>query len=236
MLKVGTCGWSSFPAKQVLGDWRKKYKSKLQAYATVFPAVEINSTFYKLPLKKTASRWREEADEANPEFEFTVKASRIITHEDRFRTDKSISFFNKTAEIARLVRARLLLLQTPASFKPSSENAGTLERFLRKIEWEGRIVWEPRGAWLSEGLSEVKRICAEHDLIHCVDPFRARSVTSGEVYYRLHGLGKKNMYYYKFSDDELKNLAKKTEERAGHVFFNNVWMGEDALRFLKLVK
>ncbi|MCF8080527.1 MAG: hypothetical protein K9K88_14705 [Desulfobacterales bacterium] len=46
-IKVGTCGYSRY---QPGGDWKDKYKSKLQAFSKAFEAVEINRTFYKLPM------------------------------------------------------------------------------------------------------------------------------------------------------------------------------------------
>ncbi len=108
-----------------------------------------------------------------------------------------------------------------------------MERFLNASKWEGEIAWEPRGSWLKE-LKIVKAICKKFGLIHCVDPFRNNSVTK-QIYWRIHGLGKPSMYNYKFSDKELKWLADKLSGKKGYVFFNNIWMGEDVLRFKKIL-
>ncbi len=239
MIKVGTCGWSGFPASNLFGkEWKGKFKSKLQAYASVFKVVEVNSTFYKVPREATARRWLEEAREVNSEFEFTLKANQTITHRDRFKTEESTKSWEETVNIARALDAKIILLQTPASFKPSRENTENLESFLREAtkSWKGKIAWEPRGNWLKEDNRRLlKSICKRFKLIHCVDPFRNESVTPGEIYWRLHGLGKPRMYNYKFSDEELKWLTKKSKGKKGYIFFNNIWMGEDALRYLDLL-
>ncbi len=235
MIKLGTCGWSGFPANKIWKNWKERFSSKLEAYASLLNTVEINSTFYKLPRQSTARRWLEEARKSNKGFEFTVKANREITHIDRFKTDKSIKSWKSTVEIAGILEAKIILLQTPASFKPTVKNLSTIQNFLSKLEWSGKTAWEPRGEWLRKP-ELIKRLCDEFDIIHCVDPFRAKSVTQ-EVYWRLHGLGKPSMYKYKFSGEDLKWLANKLSGRkGGHVFFNNIWMGEDVLRFKRIFK
>ncbi|MGQ9472333.1 MAG: DUF72 domain-containing protein [Candidatus Aminicenantales bacterium] len=60
-IKVGCCG---FP------------RSK-KGYFQHFKLVEVQQTFYKMPRQETALRWREEVP---PDFEFSLKASQIITH------------------------------------------------------------------------------------------------------------------------------------------------------------
>jgi uncharacterized protein YecE (DUF72 family) len=51
-IKAGTCGYEWYgPPK----GWKKKFDSKLQAYADVFQVVELNRTFYKLPMVKTVA-------------------------------------------------------------------------------------------------------------------------------------------------------------------------------------
>src|SRR4249919_654645 len=74
---VGTSGWQ-------YRDWRERvYPPDLPAsrwlawYASVFPSVEVNNTFYRLPERSTFERW---AGTVPDGFVFAVKASRYITH------------------------------------------------------------------------------------------------------------------------------------------------------------
>ena len=54
----------------------------LQYYATVFRTVELNVTFYRLPLAKTFDAWYRESPS---DFVFLLKGSRFISHVKRLR-------------------------------------------------------------------------------------------------------------------------------------------------------
>jgi len=49
----------------------------MSRYFSEFSIVELQSTFYKLPMVKTAEKWRSQAPEG---FEFTLKAWQGVTH------------------------------------------------------------------------------------------------------------------------------------------------------------
>ena len=83
VLYIGTSGWQ-------YRDWRGPLlpgcglptPDWLPYYATAFPVVEVNSTFYSLPAPSTVTRW---ADQTAPDFRFAVKLSRYLTHIRRLR-------------------------------------------------------------------------------------------------------------------------------------------------------
>jgi len=223
MIKIGCCGYP-------VG--RKRYQE-------VFSLVEINRTFYEIPKISTVARWRKEAPE---NFEFTVKAHQSISHEHKLRLAETMKAFETMKEICRELEAKILLIQTPASFKP--ENLKTAEEFFRGIERDDLIiVWETRGAlWEKEETREELRMILESlDVPHVTDPFRTLPVYSGRVaYLRLHGLGSR-MYYYQYSDEELLRLrdtarSLETRGREVYVLFNNLSMFEDAYRFQSFIK
>jgi uncharacterized protein YecE (DUF72 family) len=241
-VKVGTCGWGYLrPRDFGIEDWRTKFKTKLQCYVSLFKLVEVNSTFYKIPKFSTAERWRDEADEIDKEFEFTVKASQIITHKDKFRSKESIAAFDAMKGICKALRAKLLLLQTPASFKADQENIKSLKRFFKKVKLNGlRIVFEVRGKSWSDEI--VKELFQELDLVHCVDIFAREPLTfSGNkiLYLRLHGSPPGDrMYYYEYNQKDLnwlKEKVRRIKAREKYVLFNNIWMYSSAREFLKLV-
>jgi len=239
MVKVGCCGWNYLNAERYFENWKKRFRSKLQAYAKLFDLVEVNSTFYKIPKLETVKRWREEVDEINKNFEFTLKCNKAITHESAF-SSKAIETFDEMKKIAKVLRASILLMQTPASFKPTKKNIEKVRKFFSSIDREKfKIVWEVR--WKKDWSKEiVKKLFREIKVNQCVDPFRQEIFYFKDViYYRLHGLGS-GMYNYKFSDSELKLLASKVKEEKEkknmYVLFNNIYMYEDALAFIKLLK
>lgn len=230
MLKIGCCG---FPVS------RKKYFGN-------FKVVELQETFYQMPSSELAKKWRDNAPE---DFEYTLKAWQLITHEPKsptyrrlkieipenkkqnygsFKpTDEVFDAYQKTSEIAKILRAKVIVFQCPASFMPSEENKKNMERFFKKINRHDFIIaWEPRGSWTSK---DIKTLCKELDLVHVVDPFKESPLHGRIIYYRLHGIGGLR---YKYTEEDLKRLhALCPEDRIVYVMFNNVFMFEDALRF-----
>lgn len=240
-LRIGCCGWTGVGPEDVgEAGWRERYAHRLQLYAAHFPVVEVNSTFYRHPRPGTAERWRQLADGVNPEFEFTVKVHREVTHADRFRGVRSRDAYARSMAVARALRARILLLQCPASFGPSPESEGALRRFLGDADREGVVlVWEPRGEWLAHP-ERIRSLCEELGLVHGTDPFASLPATSGPLtYLRLHGCPPgERMYAYTYTDADLRWLLRTVRAFSGEVYvlFNNLSMGSDALRFRALAE
>jgi uncharacterized protein YecE (DUF72 family) len=233
MIKVGCCG---FPVS----------KSK---YFDNFNLVEIQQTFYQPPDISIVQKWRNEAPK---NFEYTLKAWQLITHEPKsptyrklklkiphskeknyglFKpTDEVLHAWEKTKEIANMLNAKIIVFQCPASFKPTEENKHNMKKFFSLIE-RGRFIfgWEPRGKWDDK---EIETMCRELDLIHIVDPFKSTPVYGNIRYYRLHGIGG---YKYNYTEADLRKLGDLIEGRRYIYFlFNNVFMYEDALEFKKI--
>ncbi|MDE3056325.1 MAG: DUF72 domain-containing protein [Bacteroidota bacterium] len=119
-IHIGCCGWSYLNEKEFTAlSETVRGRTKLQAYAKLFTAVEINSTFYRLPRLSTAEKWRKEVDEVTPGFEFTVKAFQGITHLHRFQKKESLDAYDTLKEVSSVLHARFILFQSPASFKPT---------------------------------------------------------------------------------------------------------------------
>jgi len=227
---IGCCGWSYLREEEFseLRDLTGSH-SKLRAYARLFDSVEINSSFYRLPRLSTAEKWRNEVDEINPAFEFTVKAFKGITHLHRFQKKESLDAYDVIKGLCAALHTRIILFQSPASFKPSQENIDNMTDFFDKIDRRNIItIWEPRGKWY-DNASIVERVCQDCKLVHCVDPFRNDPLVYGKsrmAYFRLHGFGSPSMYRYDFSMNELHQLCKKidllkSETNDIYVFFNN---------------
>lgn len=221
-------------------------------YTRLFPVVEVQQTFYQPPRVETLRRWRAEVPRS---FEFTLKAWMLITHEARslvyrrlrralteeeregcggFRESAVVrEAWELTRECAAALAARRVLFQCPASFRPTAENVARMRRFFEGVErGRLRLLWEPRGEW-PEGL--VRGLCAELDLVHVVDPFKTRTETPGERYYRLHGR-RTGRYSYEAEElEELVSMLPRGGRRTSYVLFNNVYMREDAAKFKELL-
>jgi uncharacterized protein YecE (DUF72 family) len=234
--KIGCCG---FPVA------RDKYFKN-------FGVVEIQSTFYHPPEDALVQRWR---DEAPPEFEYTMKAWQLITHDPSsptykklkmeipssiaknfgsFKpTDEVFAAWERTRGVAEILKARIIVFQCPASFVPSSGNKRNLEAFFSQIKRQGLIMaWEPRGGWEE---SDVKAICKDLHLLHVVDPFKASRVHGGRGYFRLHGAGR-SRHKYKYTEKDLSRLKTLAAKFAGsYILFNNVHMLDNSQELKRIL-
>ncbi|MFH0846889.1 MAG: DUF72 domain-containing protein [Chloroflexota bacterium] len=76
---VGTCSWTDPTLTQsgrFYPDWVRSAEARLQYYASQFPIVEVDSTYYALPSEKTAGLW---ANRTGDRFLFDIKAFRLFT-------------------------------------------------------------------------------------------------------------------------------------------------------------
>ncbi|MFP3927966.1 MAG: DUF72 domain-containing protein [Desulfobacteraceae bacterium] len=257
-IKVGTCGWSGYRPGP---GWKERFKSKLQAYSEAFAAVEINSTFYQLPMVRTASRWREEA---TPGMEFTLKAWQAITHPvnsptwrkraEKLTQDQKEAFgwfqwnrevesaWRETRKVAEALNAAACVFQCPSSFECTPENIQKVREFFSRIDRGGLVLaWEPRGDW-NLHLETVKDLCTELDLIHVVDLLRREPVSAHPAaYVRLHGLNPREYdYRYDYTEEELRELAARLinlshTHHTVYCFFNNDAMFANAARVMELL-
>lgn len=235
-LRIGTCGFG---------------RTRKPEFAKALSCVEIQHTFYKPPQVKTLEKWRAEMP---ADFEFTLKAWQMITHEPgsptyrrlkRPLTDKEEAeagafkptetvdeAWQVTLESATALGARTILFQCPAKFTQTTEHINDLRRFFKRID-RGEMIfaWEPRGNTWDD--KTVAKLCRDLGLRHVVDPFKARTVTPDKIYYRLHGIGGWN---YEYEEGELEELASMIpQDEVSYVFFNNRVMFDDAVRFAKIL-
>lgn len=237
-IRIGCCGFPVAKAK----------------YFKAFKVVELQHTFYQPPEDSVIKKWREESP---ADFEYTLKAWQLITHEPKSPTYKRLKIrippskeknygsfkptdevflaWERTKEIAEILRARVIIFQCPPSFIPVKENKENMKRFFTSIEKEEFILaWEPRGKWDDR---EIIAVCKEFNLIHVVDPFKTLPVYGKICYHRLHGI---EGYKYKYTEEDLirlEKLIKKELENVTDIYcmFNNVYMYEDAFAFKRLL-
>src|SRR5262245_43960366 len=86
-------------------------------YATQFPCVEINSTFYRAPTPGQLTRL---ANRTAPGFQFSLKAPRTASHEKSIRDLRP--FREAADELARSHRLTGFVLQFPEAFHDTAGN------------------------------------------------------------------------------------------------------------------
>jgi uncharacterized protein YecE (DUF72 family) len=231
-------------------------------YYQVLDAVELQDTFYNPP---SIDRMKTLRSEAPNDFTFTMKAWQAITHHPSSRTwrrckvkipkelwdrygnlkptKENFEAWENIREAAEELNAAVVVIQTPPSFGYTPENFKNIVDFFSSIfPTSFYIGWEPRGSW-REHPQKVKEIIDRFkQLIHIVDPFRWKPVSTKFItYFRLHGIGGKEVNYrYRYSDEDLMRLKSiitefKESDRI-FVMFNNISMRDDALRFKEMLR
>ena len=237
-LFIGTSGFYYF-------DWRGGfYPSRLPAreylpfYCTRFKSLEVNSTFYRLPLETTLSRWR---DITPPGFVFAVKASRFITHIKRLDDPEgTVALF---LERIRFLGPKLgpVLFQLPSRFPFNGER---LDAFCKVLSKDFRYAFEFRDPdWFRR---ETCDILMKYEMTFCIYHYAGTLspdlVTADFVYIRLHG-PLKSPYRGAYSGKALEGWTEKIrrwmkEGRTVYVYFDNTMEGDavnDALKLLKML-
>src|SRR5438067_593940 len=182
-LGVGCAGWSipkphagHFPAAG----------THLERYARRFPAVEINSSFYRPHRPQTYARW---AASVPPDFRFSVKLPRSITHDARLADSDELldRFLLEAGELGPRLGCVLVQLPPKGAF-----DAAVVADFLPRLRarFPCMLALEARHpTWFGDQATDLLR---EHGVTRVIaDPAAGQPgphvPTTEATYLRLHG-------------------------------------------------
>ena len=217
---VGCSGW-------VYKHWRGLFypeglpqKRWFERYAEDFDTVEINASFYRLPLASTFEGWEAKAPTG---FRYAVKVNCFITHMKKLvGCEEALSRF---VDLSRLLGQRLgpLLYQLPPSLH---RDLPRLEAFLSLVPQDLEQVFEFRHkSWYDEDVLALLDShgvgFVSHDLKGLGSP---RWASGRTAYVRFHGAGGK--YWGRYSDEALLDwsdwvLDQSKQGRSVWCYFNN---------------
>jgi uncharacterized protein YecE (DUF72 family) len=253
-IRVGPAGWSYKDwAGQVYPTPQPRGFDPLTYVAQYFDAVEINSSFYRIPDAKTTRRWVERVDD-HPDFRFTAKLWQGFTHDATAGAKDEAAFRQAVAPLHDAGRLGAVLLQFPYRFHHTPENRAYLRRLadvfgvyplvvdIRHRSWDQPQVYEFLGA-LGIGFCNIDQpqVSSSIGLTACV--------TSPVGYLRLHGrnagrwcaegAGSAARYDYRYLAEELQEIVDVVEvlsrqARATYRITNNHFRGQAALNALEL--
>ena len=182
---VGTCSWTDatlIRSGRFYPAWAKSAEARLQFYASEFPLVEVDSSYYSLPAEATSKLW---VQRTPPKFVFDVKAFRLFTQHPtplkalpkdiqealpaQVKGKSNLYLGDIPLELARELWRRfeqallpldsadglgVVLFQFPPWFQPSWDNRQYIAR-LKEFLPQYRIAVEFRAAsWLDEKRQE----------------------------------------------------------------------------------
>jgi uncharacterized protein YecE (DUF72 family) len=204
-----------------------KDKSRLCYYGSLFNSLEINSSFYKVPMASTIARW---ATEVPDNFKFTFKLFREITHNKElvFDPDAVYDFMNRIHAVE--TKKGCLLIQFPGSIKPVYLKA--VEQLIRTVidadpgrSW--KIAMEFRhSTWYIQDtydmLAHHQVGLVLHDMLR--EGFMMMDLPNPFVYLRFHGPDRD--YKGSYDSDFLYEYASYirewlTEGKEVYGYFNN---------------
>jgi uncharacterized protein YecE (DUF72 family) len=238
---VGTSGYSYQDWKGPFYPADVKDRDMLAFYARRFPAVEINFTYYRLPVARTMAAIVRKA----PWLAFAVKLTGDVTHEGKLTDELARDFRRGVEPMVEAGVLGCLLAQFPWRFK----FAPAALEFLKKVAGyfgDLNVVAEFRNdSWAADDvydeLAKIKIGFCNVDEPRLKGLMPATAVaTSKTGYFRFHGRNAKKWwrhekaaerYDYLYSQEELadwvprvRDVAAKTQKT--YVFMNNHPLGQ----------
>ena len=248
MIRVGPAGFAYRDwAGTVYPQPRPRGFDELAYLARYFDTLEINSTFYRPALDRTARRWAERVA-FNDDFRFTLKLWQRFTHEreSKWTAAEVAQAREAIAALAGEQRLGALLAQFPWSFKRDHDNRVWLDALTREFADLPLVIEIRHDSWNTpeffESLAErgvgFVNIDQPHHR-HGIEP-TARA-TSRIGYVRVHGRNEENWfsetagvnerYNYLYSTEELepwaarvRAIAERTDD--AYVITNNHFEGQ----------
>jgi uncharacterized protein YecE (DUF72 family) len=219
-IHVGCSGWVYKHWRGIFYPEALPQKRWFERYAEEFDTVEINASFYRLPLASTFEGWRDKAPRG---FHYAVKVNRFITHMKKLlHCEAEVDRF---IALARPLGEKLgpLLYQLPPNLHKNIER---LEAFLTRLPKDLEQVVEFRHkSWYDEDVLRVldaHRVgFVAHDMKGLVSP---RWASGRTAYVRFHG--GKGRYWGRYSDEALLEwtdwcLEQARGGRSVWCYFNN---------------
>jgi len=203
-----------------------RQQTRLTYYASLFPSVEFNSSFYRMPLSRTVSKW---ASEVPDNFRFTFKLLKDVTHSAKqaFNLEPIQEFLKRITAVG--CKKGCLLVQLPPSFSININQLRMLLDSFAVIDGEYRWPVAIEFRHPSWYIDTVYELLHAHNVAMVLQDM-PKSTTPMEltsddlVYLRFHG--PQGGYRGSYTDDFLFEYAGYIQEwlaegRTVYAYFNN---------------
>jgi len=226
ILRIGTSNIVLPGSKQTFPEAYRE-KSRLHYYSSLFNSLEVNSSFYKVPMRSTFEKWSQDVPE---DFRLTLKLWREITHAKNLAFDLNhIVHFLKAAEGIGYKKG-CLLIQFPG--KISLEYYNQVEKILERLheidpenEWQKAVEFRNTNWYVSETYELLDSYQASL-VLHDIPKSKNFEINKGAqfVYVRFHG--PKGDYRDSYSNEFLETQFQQIQTwlKTGkhvNVYFNN---------------
>lgn len=253
VLFIGTSGFSYKDWYGVFYPPELPKDGMLAFYASVFPFVELNFTYYTLPVARNIEGM---ADKTPADFLFTVKAHKSQTHEQGPNwLDETARFIDGIAPLRDGGKLGAVLFQFPFSFHYTKGNRIYLDKVLNACRDLPKVVEFRNSEWQKDevysGLTTRNTgiVLTDSPAIEGLPSFEKAEATSSLGYLRFHGRNSSDWwtgdnvsrYDYLYSPEELQSwedrildLIKKV--KLLFIAFNNHHKGQAVKNALQLTE
>ena len=223
---IGTSN-GQMPGNKVTFPQEFQHKTRLHYYSTLLNSIEVNSCFYKIPLRTTYEKWENEVPE---DFRFTLKLSKDISHAPELSGDAECMNNFLLAATGICNKQGCLLIQFPG--KISIEYFNQVEEILSQLhqldpdhKWKRAIEFRNDSWYISETTELLNEYNASM-VMHDFPKGKISRITTNAnfVYLRFHG--PTGNYRDSYSDQFLQDKAELIKELSGsgkevYAYFNN---------------
>lgn len=245
MINIGLTGWGDHDS---LYEHLERQSDKLQTYASHFPIVELDASYYAIQPERNIMKWIKETPDR---FEFIVKIHQALTlHADykdyaETRSELFEQFKQMLQPLIDHHKLAMVLVQFPPWFDCTAQNIKYILYVRQQLADIPICVEFRHQSWFNDQFKEqTLSFLTEHHIIHSVvDEPQVREgsiplvnrITTETAFVRYHGRNrqgwtKKDMtdqewrdvrYLYNYNKEELTDLAKKVriiEQKAKKVY------------------
>ncbi|MCI2948052.1 uncharacterized protein YecE (DUF72 family) [Staphylococcus caledonicus] len=245
MINIGLTGWGDHYS---LYEDMERQSDKLQTYASHFPIVELDASYYAIQPERNIQKWIKETPDR---FEFIVKIHQALTlHADykEFAESRAELFGQFRLMLQPLIKHKklaMVLVQFPPWFDCTAQNIKYILYVRQQLADIPMCVEFRHQSWFNEQFKEqTLAFLTEHQIIHSVvDEPQVKEgsvplinrITTEKAFVRYHGRNKqgwtkKDMtdqewrdvrYLYNYNKQELTDLANKVkilEHKAKQVY------------------
>ncbi|NQD98297.1 DUF72 domain-containing protein [Staphylococcus xylosus] len=235
MINIGLTGWGDHDS--LYEDLQRK-TDKLTTYASHFPIVELDATYYAIQPERNIRKWIKETPES---FKFIVKIHQALTlhadYHDFADTRQTLveQFKMMLQPLKDENKLAMVLVQFPPWFDCTVQNITYIRYIRAQLEAFPVCVEFRHQSWFNESFKEeTLSFLTQQDIIHavCDEPQVGQGsvpmvnrITNETAFVRYHGRNvhgwtKKDMmddewrevrYLYNYSEQELKALIDKVK-------------------------
>jgi uncharacterized protein YecE (DUF72 family) len=219
-IHIGTSGWHYKHWRGPFYPEKLPASQMLEYYTQHFDTVELNNTFYRLPLERGVDVWRTSTPEG---FCFAAKGSRFLTHMKKLKDPEAgvAKFFERVDRLEGKLGP--VVFQLPPWWEVNMER---LQGFLEALPPERQYAFELRNStWHT---TEIYRLLRRHNAAFCIFEIAGFhsgfEITAEFTYVRLHGPG--GAYQGSYPAETLRNWADRIRAwrrdlSAVYLYFDN---------------